>query len=113
MENERIMKDDQTQDHREMIKRSLSHEIEQMVSHVASMLAAEAPAPVPRAMGGGDLRSLGEASEARREAARERRELAMELVIGALLNEGSTDWDPRNPASCRATYEGKVLQALK
>ena len=43
----------------------------------------------------------------------EHRELAMELVIGALLNEGNTDWDPRNPATCRATYEGKVVRALK
>lgn len=91
----------------------LHHELEQIVSRVASMLAAAAaPAPAPKAPAGG-LSALREAAEARREAVMEHRELAMELVIGALLNEGNTDWDPRNPASCRATYEGKVVQALK
>lgn len=104
------MQDDQAPDSRAM----LNHELEQIVSRVASMLAAAAPAPAPRSMGGGGgLSALGDAAEARREAALERRELAMEIVIGALLNEGNADWDPRNPASCRATYEGKVLQALK
>ena len=92
----------------------LQQELEQVVSRVASMLAvAAAPAPAPKAPGAGGLRALREAAEARREAVMEHRELAMELVIGALLNEGNTDWDPRNPASCRATYEGKVVQALK
>jgi hypothetical protein len=104
------MKDDQAADPRAM----LHQELEQVVSRVASMLAAAAaPAPAPKAPGAGGLRALRESAEARREAVMEHRELAMELVIGALLNEGNTDWDPRNPASCRATYEGKVVQALK
>lgn len=104
------MKDDQAPDPRAM----LHQELEQIVSRVASMLAAAAaPAPAPKAPRAGGLSALREAAEARREAMLEHRELAMELVIGALLNEGNTDWDPRNPASCRATYEGKVVQALK
>jgi hypothetical protein len=99
------------EDQQQALKSFVDDEIEQMVSRVASMLAADAPASKPVA--GGDLSALADAADARRQAARERRELAMEIVIGALLNEGNPGWDPRDPATCRATSEGRVLQALK
>jgi len=86
-------------------------QIEQMVTRVASMLAADAAASTPA--GGGGLAGLADAAEARREAARLRRELAMELVVGALLNEHNPDWDPRDPSTCRAASDGEVLQLLK
>jgi len=86
-------------------------QIEQMVSRVASMLAADAAASKP--IGAGGLAELAGAADARREAVRLRRELAMELVVGALLNERNPDWDPRDPSTCRAAHDSEVLQLLK
>lgn len=89
----------------------VSNELERMVSRVASMLATDTPASKPVAAGG--LAGLAGAADARREAARLRRELAMELVIGALLNESNPEWDPRDPSTCRASLDSEVLQLLK
>jgi hypothetical protein len=86
-------------------------QIEQMVNHVAAMLAADDAASKPAA--GGGLAGLADAADARREAVRLRRELAMELVVGALLNEHNPDWDPRDPSTCRAAADSEVLQLLK
>ena len=89
----------------------VNDQIEQMVSRVASMLAADAAASKP--VGGGGLDDLAGAAESRREAVRMRRELALELVIGAMLNERNPDWDPRDPSTCRASMESELLQLLK
>lgn len=85
-------------------------QIEQMVSRVASMLAADAAATKPA---GGSLADLADAAESRRDAVRMRRELATELVVGALLNEHNPDWDPRDPSTCRAALDSELLQLLK
>jgi len=89
----------------------VNNELEQMVSRVASMLAADAPASTPGAAGG--LAGLAGAADARREAVRLRRELATELVVGALLNERNPEWDPRDPSTCRVALDGEVLRLLK
>jgi hypothetical protein len=99
------------QNHETALRSFVNNELEKMVSHVATMLAADAPAPMPSANGG--LAGLAGAADARREAVRLRRELAMELVVGALLNEHNPDWDPRDPSTCRAAADSEVLQLLK
>ena len=109
--HERVTMNTDEQNKKADLQSFANAQIEQMVSRVASMLAADDAAPKP-AVGGG-LAELAGAADARREAARLRRELAMELVVGALLNENNPDWDPRDPSTCRAAFDSEVLQLLK
>ena len=51
---------------------------------------------------------------ARREArARQRRELAEAMVVGALLNSDNPDWDPLDPATHHAGRGGLLMALLK
>jgi len=54
--------------------------------------------------------SLLAAARGREQLARQRRELAEAMVIGALLNSGNPDWNPLDPASGRSS--GSLLLAL-
>jgi hypothetical protein len=54
--------------------------------------------------------SLRSAARGREQLARQRRELAEAMVIGALLNSSNPDWDPLDPASGRSS--GSLLLAL-
>jgi len=56
--------------------------------------------------------SLTAAARGREQAARQRRELAEAMVIGALFNIDNPHWNPLDPATHRSTGNGSLLLAL-
>ena len=57
--------------------------------------------------------ALCSAARQREGLARQRRELAEAMVIGALLNSDNLDWNPLDPASGRSDSKSILLALLK
>ncbi|MPS30336.1 MAG: hypothetical protein E2576_02560 [Alcaligenaceae bacterium] len=57
--------------------------------------------------------SLRSAAAHREQRARERRELAEAVVMGALFNSGNPDWDPLDPATYETDRGGLLMALLK
>jgi len=57
--------------------------------------------------------SLRAEARQREQAAKERRELAEAMVIGALMNSGNPDWNPLDPSTSRSGTGSLLLALLK
>lgn len=58
------------------------------------------------------MREITAASRHTAQDAQERRELAEAMIIGALLNRGNPDWDPKKPETHRPNYKDPLVQLL-
>lgn len=61
----------------------------------------------------GSAVSLRNEARQREQAAKERRELAEAMVIGALMNSGNPDWNPLDPSTSRSGTGSLLLALLK
>lgn len=73
-----------------------------LMKDVEASLAALEPPRAVTATGAG-IRTLAGQARERETAARDRRELASELVLGALINIDNPDWDPLDPSTSKTT----------
>ena len=84
------------------------------VMHQVNLALAEKEKRTPALLRGKPDQSLSLAAAARgrEQAARQRRELAEAMVIGALFNSDNPDWNPLDPATHRSSGKGSLLLAL-
>jgi hypothetical protein len=70
----------------------------------------------PQAMAKGgplNVRQLAGVARDRESVARHRRELAQDIVLGALVNLDNPDWDPMDPSTSKDTQGNAFISFLK
>ncbi len=78
-----------------------------------TMARLAAMEPSPKAVDAGtDWRRFSGLARDRETAARERRLLAQDLVIGALVNVDNPAWDPFNPSTSKHSSDSTLLALL-
>ncbi|HEY8608140.1 MAG TPA: hypothetical protein VIM12_13580 [Noviherbaspirillum sp.] len=82
-----------------------------MVEETVRALSALEPRPAP-SRGAAAIAVLAGEARTRARAAQERKELAVELVYGAIVNADNPDWDPFDPATSRTADASGVLRLL-
>lgn len=85
--------------------------LRKLAQNAMSQLAALEP-PQKAVDAGTDWRRFSGLARDRENAARERRELAQDLVIGALVNIDNPDWDPLDPSTSRNSASSTFLALL-
>lgn len=80
---------------------------------IIEQMAESLPSNPPKTGKGQSMQEMVAASRHIARDAQQRRELAEDLVIGALLNRDNPDWDPRNPATHRPNLQSPLIQLLQ
>jgi hypothetical protein len=84
-----------------------------IVHEVTGMLSKIQPRTDNPASQSNSVAALASAARARAMAGKEKRELAEDLVIGALINHGNPDWNPLDPASSWEASNNALLALLQ
>jgi hypothetical protein len=86
--------------------------LRELMDHVTRTLAAlDTVKPAPPAVRNGATQ-LAAASRDRESAAKQRRELAQDLVIGALVNLNNPDWNPLDPSTSKDESSSAIMSLL-
>jgi hypothetical protein len=86
--------------------------LRELMDHVTRTLAAlDTVKPAPPAVRNGATQ-LAAASRDRESAAKQRRELAQDLVIGALINLNNPDWNPLDPSTSKDESSSAIMSLL-
>lgn len=97
------------------VQSQCSQAIDDTVDKVAKALmqGVKADEGDAAAKSGAGFSSLAAMSQRRAQEAKQHRELAQALVIGALLNHDNPDWDPFDPATHRPAQNSPLLTLLQ
>jgi hypothetical protein len=86
--------------------------LHKLIDDLTRKLAEQETGQPPAGQGGTDFRQLAAAARNRESDARERRALAQDLVLGAIINLDNPDWNPLDPATSRRAEDSALLAFL-